>query len=98
MKIGELSLEKIKELLRKEAKFKNLDSWKFEHLSIGEMKHKYKLSKGKEVYFIKEVKPHEAQMEYFLTKLKLPHLPYSEYPDLLKKGVLIRKFIKGKTQ
>lgn len=96
MKLGQLSLVEIKELLKKEKKFKDLDSWKFEHISLGEMRHKYKLSKEKEVYFVKEIKPHEAQMEYFLTRLKLPHLPYSEYPNLLKKKLLVRKFISGR--
>jgi len=96
MKLKEKSLKEIKEILKKEKDFKDISKWKFEHIKLGEMQHKYKISKGKRVYFVKELKIHEAQMEYFLSVLKLEHLPYSLYPKLLNEKVLVRKFILGK--
>ena len=60
------------------------------------MEHTYKISKGNKKYFLKELKPHEAQMEYFLSKLKLKSLPFSLYPKLLKQKILVRQFIVGR--
>jgi len=96
VKLKEYSLEKIKEIISFEKDFRDLNSWKFEHISLGEMEHTYKLSKGNKKYFLKELKPHEAQMEYFLVKLRLRDLPFSLYPKLLKQKILIRPFIVGR--
>lgn len=96
MKISTLTLLEIKKILKTEKEFKNIDSWNFKHTDLGEMLHKYKVSKGKKVYFVKEVKPHEAQMEYFLAKLRLKNLPYAVYPNLLKQKILVRFYIPGK--
>lgn len=96
MKIKEKSLSELKNILQQEKDFKDLDLWKFKHIPLGEMQHTYKLSKGNKVYFLKELKDHEAQMEYFLAQFKLKHLPFSLYPRLLKQKILIREFIKGK--
>ena len=96
VKLKEYSLEKIKEIISFEKDFRDLNSWKFEHIPLGEMEHTYKLSKGNKKYFLKELKPHEAQMEYFLVKLRLRDLPFSLYPKLLKQKILIRRFIVGR--
>jgi len=89
-KIKSLSLKQIKSVLKEE-----FEGFKFEHIPLGEMYHTYKISKGKQTFFVKEVKIHEAQMEYFLSKLKYGHLPYSIFPKFLEKGILVRQYIKG---
>jgi len=96
MKKQSITLNELKGLLREQKEFRNIDDWKFKHIPLGEMQHTYKVSKGRKVYFVKEVKPHEAQAEYFLTQLKLPHLPWSSFPDLLEHKVLVREFISGR--
>ncbi|MBT3642588.1 hypothetical protein HN604_00375 [archaeon] len=96
MKIQEKSLDEIKRILQKEKEFAEINSWKFKHIPLGEMEHTYEISKGKKIYFLKELKLHEAQMEYFLCRLKLSHLPFSIYPGLLRQKILVRKFIKGR--
>jgi|TARA_Y100000310_G_scaffold334707_1_gene415040 thiamine kinase-like enzyme len=96
MKIQERSLDELKKIIMKERDFKEINEWKFKHITLGEMQHTYKISKGNRIYFLKELKIHEAQMEYFLSQLKLKHLPFSLYPNLLKEKILIRKFIDGK--
>jgi hypothetical protein len=93
---GKLSREDFENILRKTKEFRNFDKWKIKTLNIGEMTHTYILQKGKKKYFSKEVKLHEAQVNYFLYKLKLRHLPYSLFPKLLKKGILIMPNIDGK--
>lgn len=96
MKLQNISLEQIKKILQTEDDFKDLSKWNFKHIPLGEMQHTYKISKGRKILFLKELKTHEAQMEYFLSQLRLKHLPYSRYPNLLKKKILVRDFIQGK--
>jgi hypothetical protein len=81
--------------LAKIPEFSNIKDWKIKRLGIGEMFHTYIFSKGKKKYFIKETKEHEAQVNYFLAVLKLGHIPYSVYPELLKKNILVLNFIEG---
>lgn len=91
-----LTLRQIKEILRVEDDFKDINNWEFEHIPLGEMQHKYKVTKGKRIYFVKELTVHEAQSEYFLTKIKLAHIPCSKYPELIKKKILVRDYFYGK--
>lgn len=93
--VANMTQEQLKEVLRSVREFSNLESWNLKHLGIGEMLHTYTLSKGKKKYFVKEVKPHEAQVNYFLCILKLKHLSHAVYPELLEKNVLVLPFIKG---
>ena len=95
MRLATLKSEYIMKLLRKQSEFSDLDTWKLEHIDVGEMQHKYKLSKGDKIYLVKEVKPHEAQVIYFLYHLKLPSLPSTSFPELLKHKILVRKYILG---
>ena len=53
MKIQNTSLDQLKEILKKEKEFSDIDSWKFEHINIGEMQHKYRVSKKNKSYFVK---------------------------------------------
>lgn len=96
MKLQDISLNELKNILQTEKDFKDLSQWKFKHIPLGEMYHTYKITNGKKSLFVKELKPHEAQMEYFLTKLKLNHFPCSKYPNLLKEKILVREFIPGR--
>ncbi len=96
MKIQGKSLDELKKILQQEREFRDTDKWKFKHIPLGEMQHTYKISKGHKNYFLKELKNHEAQMEYFLSQLKLEHLPFSLYPNLLKQKTLIKEFIQGR--
>jgi len=96
MKIQEKSLKDIKETLQQEKEFRDLTKWKFKHIPLGEMQHTYLISRGQKNYFLKELKTHEAQMEFFLCKCNLKHLPSSIYPNLLKHKILVRKFISGR--
>ena len=94
--IGKLSKRDFMDILKEVKEFKNLNNWKIKKLNVGETIHTYILEKGKKRYFTKEVKPHEAQVNYFLSILKLKSLPYSIYPELLSKGILVMPFIKGR--
>jgi hypothetical protein len=94
--ISNLDYGHIKRELNKITEFSDLSSWKIKKLNIGEMEHTYLFSKGDKKYFVKEVKPHEAQVNYFLCSLKLNHLPYSIHPELLKKRILVMPYLKGK--
>jgi hypothetical protein len=85
----------IKNELKKIKEFSDFSNWKIKKLNVGEMHHTYIFSKEKKRYFIKEVKLHEAQVNYFLSILKLKHLPYSNYPEILRKNILILDFIDG---
>ena len=91
--VKNITLKQIKFTLKSIPEFFDLNTWKIKHLGIGEMYNTYVFSKGKKKYFIKEVKPHEAQVNYFLSILKFKHIPYSVYPELLMKNILVLKFI-----
>jgi hypothetical protein len=93
--VANLSFDQIKEALKCIVEFKNLEKWHIKHLGIGEMMHTYILSKGNKKYFVKEVKPHEAQVNYFLSIIKLKHIPFAVYPRLLDKNILVLNFIEG---
>jgi len=93
--IKNIELTEIEDALRSIPEFSDLKSWKMKRLEVGEMHHTYVFSKGAKKYFIKEVKPHEAQANYFLYALKLPHLPYTAYPQLLENKVLVIPYIEG---
>ena len=93
--VANLTRSQLEDALRSVSEFSNLESWKMKHLGIGEMMHTYVLSKGSKRYFVKEVKPHEAQVNYFLCVLDLEHLPSAVYPQLLDKNVLVMPFIEG---
>lgn len=95
MKISTLTIEDIERLLQTQPEFSNLESWKFETINMGEMTHKYKLKKGNRVYFVKEVKKHEAQVIHFLYHLELSRIPSTRFPELLKHKVQVRAFIPG---
>jgi len=90
-----MDIEEILNEVRKEKVFEELSSLDLKKIELGEMEHKYTFSKNEVIYFIKELKNHEAQMEYFLTILQLTCLPYSNFPRLLKKRILVREFVSG---
>jgi hypothetical protein len=96
MKLKTISLKQLKETLSKEKEFSDINNLTFNHIELGEMQHTYKVSNNNKTYFIKEVKPHEAQAEYFLSKLKLKRLPWARFPELLKSKILVREFIPGR--
>jgi hypothetical protein len=96
MKLASVTLEYIKDILQTEQDFSDLVSWKFDHINVGEMKHKYKISKSHEVYFVKEVKLHEAQVINFLVHLDLSRLPSTPFPKLIKHKILVQKYIPDK--
>lgn len=93
--VANITKDQLEEILRSVPEFSDLKNWEMKHLGIGEMMHTYILSKGNRKYFVKEVKPHEAQVNYFLSILNLKHLPYAVYPELLEKNVLVMSFIGG---
>jgi hypothetical protein len=93
-KLIAISLTQLKNSIKEE--IENIDEWDFEKIDLGEMFHKYKISNNKQTFFVKEIKVHEAQMEYFLLQLKLRHLPYTNFPALLEKNILVRKYMCGK--
>jgi len=93
--VGELTWSQIQDALQSIKEFSNLKEWHIKHLGIGEMTHTYFLTRGSKEYFIKEVKPHEAQVNYFLCKLIFKHLPHAVYPELLDKKVLVLRQISG---
>ena len=93
--VKNLEFNQIKAALIKIPEFSDFDSWKIKRLEVGEMHHTYLFFKSNKKYFIKEVKPHEAQVNYFLSILRLKHLPYSIYPKLLEKNILVLDFIEG---
>jgi len=94
--IKDIEFYYIKEEMMKIPEFSDFNSWKIKKLNVGEMHHTYIFTKNKRKYFVKEVKPHEAQINYFLCILNLKHLPHAVYPELLKKKILIMPFIVGK--
>jgi len=93
--VAKITRSELEETLRSVPEFADLDSWKMQHLGIGEMQHTYIVSKGRKRYFVKEVKPHEAQANHFLCLLNLVHLPHAAYPALLEKSILVMPVIEG---
>jgi hypothetical protein len=93
--VANITRRELEEVLRSIPEFSDFNCWELKHLGIGEMMHTYILSKGNKRYFVKEVKPHEAQANYFLSILGLEHLPTTLYPELLDKKVLVMPFIEG---
>ena len=94
--IKDIDFNYIQEELMKIPEFSDFKSWKIKKLNVGEMHHTYLFIRGKKKYFVKEVKPHEAQANYYLCALNLTHLPHAVYPELLKKKILVMNFVEGK--
>lgn len=94
--IKEIEFSYIMDELMKIPEFSDFNSWKIKKLNVGEMHHTYIFRRDNKNYFIKEVKPHEAQINYFLCSLNLSHLPHAFYPELLKKKILVMPLINGK--
>lgn len=63
--LGNLSKEDFENILKETKEFRDFEDWKVKSLNVGEMTHTYILKKGNKEYFAKEVKPHEAQINYF---------------------------------
>ena len=93
--IKEMEFSEIEKALKNIEEFSDFKSWSLKRLKIGEMYHTYVLSKGNKKYFIKEIKPHEAQILYFLNKINLKHIPGAVNLRLLDKKILLSEFIEG---
>jgi len=91
-----MNKEEFKKILSSKKEFKNIDKWKFKWIPHGGVSpHTYIISEGKKKYFVKEIKDNEKKSLHFINSLKIKLSPKIIHPDLLRRNVLVQKYIKG---